>query len=171
MLSRLGFGLAVSLGALASYAGCYAESAEGDRCNPLRSSDECNSGLHCSGNPIGISIAYPIPYCPENYCCPDPITASDNPYCQPGCNGGAAAICAASSTDTEACEYAACLADASDPSTCPVSSEASTSSDAEATDAAATTSEAAADVVSSPEASPEAPTSPEATAADGSTQD
>jgi hypothetical protein len=177
MLPRLGVGLAVFLGGVALYGGCYAQSQEGDRCNPLRSSDECSSGLHCSGNPIGISENHTIPYCPENYCCPinadgtvDFATAT-SPYCQPGCNGGAEAICLAedNAADAEACIYAACLADAAEPTSCPVPG------DAEAPDAPTTTSEAGADVGSSPEASPEA-SSPEAAATveasvEGSTTD
>jgi hypothetical protein len=108
MIPRLGLCLAVLLGALTLTGGCglYSEGAEGDRCDPLRTSDECNSGLHCSGTPIGISASYPIAFCPENYCCPAMVTASDNPYCMPGCNGGAAAICAADSTNTAACACA-----------------------------------------------------------------
>jgi hypothetical protein len=118
MLPRLGLCLAV---ALALFGGCYAEGQEGDYCNPLRSSDECNSGLHCSGNPIGISASYPIAFCPENYCCPAVPGPSDSPNCQPGCNGGAAAICAAD-MNAGACAFAACAADAAEPSTCPVES-------------------------------------------------
>jgi hypothetical protein len=106
MLPRLGLCLAVVLGALLlNGTGCN-QSAEGDRCNPLRTSDECGSGLVCSGNPIGISASYPIQFCPENYCCPADLSQSTNPYCQPGCNGGAAAICAADGTNTGACACA-----------------------------------------------------------------
>jgi len=189
MLPRLAFGLTVFLGGAALFGGCYAEAQLGDRCNPLRSSDECGSGLSCSGNPIGISANHPIPYCPENYCCP--INAdgtvdftNTNPYCQPGCNGGAEAICVASdnAADAEACIFAACLADASDPTSCSVSGgdDAATSSDAESSDAettdGTTISEAGADVVSSPETGSEASTSPEAAAivdasVEGSTTD
>jgi hypothetical protein len=130
MLPRLGLCLAALLGALAVAGGCgiYSQGAEGDRCNPLRSSDECNSGLHCSGYPIGISASYPITYCPENYCCPATVTASDNPYCQAGCNGGAAAICAADDGDAAACAFASCAANAADPSSC--SLDAGTGDDA-----------------------------------------
>jgi hypothetical protein len=107
MLPRLGLCVAVLLGALALVGGCYSEGTEGDRCNPLRSSDECNSGLVCSGNPIGIAAANPIAFCPENYCCPPNGGASSNPNCQPGCNGGAAAICAAApATADAACAFA-----------------------------------------------------------------
>jgi|SRR5580704_8332824 hypothetical protein len=127
MLPRLGLCLAVLLGALAVAGGCgiYSEGAEGDRCDPLRSSDECNSGLHCSGNPIGISASYPIAFCPENYCCPTTVTASDNAYCQPGCNGGAAAICTADPTNAAACAFSSCAADAADPENCPLDGGAS----------------------------------------------
>jgi hypothetical protein len=124
MRTRLGLCLAVLLGALAVAGGCgiYSEGAEGDRCDPLRSSDECNSGLHCSGTPIGISVSYPIAFCPENYCCPATVTANDNAYCQPGCNGGAAAICTADPTNVAACEFSSCAADAAVPSSCPIES-------------------------------------------------
>jgi hypothetical protein len=124
MVPRLGLCLAVLVEALAVAGGCgiYSEGAEGDRCDPLRSSDECNSGLHCSGNPIGISASYPIAFCPENYCCPAAVTASDNAYCQPGCNGGAAAICVADPTNAAACEFSSCAADAAEPSSCPIES-------------------------------------------------
>jgi hypothetical protein len=102
MLPRVGACLAVFLCALAfAGTGCN-QSAEGDRCNPLRTSDECGSGLVCSGNPIGIAAANPIAFCPENYCCPANGAASSNPNCQPGCNGGAAAICATSPTTQDA---------------------------------------------------------------------
>lgn len=57
---------------------------EGDRCNPDLSHDECGAGLSCQ-QPKD---------CPENYCCPTSGT-STNPYCQPGCAGGQASICAA----------------------------------------------------------------------------
>jgi hypothetical protein len=87
------------------------QSAEGDRCNPDLAAGEtdCNSGLKCTA--AG-------PLCPENYCCP--VTAdgglgpSSNPFCQPGCNGGAASICnAGQSGDTAACAFA-CQNDPSD---------------------------------------------------------
>ncbi len=61
---------------------------EGDRCNPNLSHDECGSGLTCQ-QPEN---------CPENYCCPTSGT-STNPLCQPGCNGGAEAICEATGCD------------------------------------------------------------------------
>jgi hypothetical protein len=57
---------------------------EGQRCNPSLSHDECGGGLSCQ-QPTD---------CPENYCCPTSGT-STNPYCQPGCAGGQASICAA----------------------------------------------------------------------------
>jgi hypothetical protein len=71
---------------LASTQGCN-QGREGDRCNPgllAQSEDECGSGLVCT-QPTD---------CPENYCCP-PDGTSPNPFCQTGCNGGQAAICAA----------------------------------------------------------------------------
>jgi hypothetical protein len=56
-----------------------------------------------------------LEFCPENYCCPvdgnGNLTTSTNPYCQKGCNGGAASICAAvgdvdSGPYVGACEFA-----------------------------------------------------------------
>ncbi len=78
---------------------------EGDRCDPLTSHNECSSGLVCTGQ--GPSPA--IPYCPENYCCSVDSNGnlnSTNPNCQPGCYGGAAAICNATK-DPNACAVAA----------------------------------------------------------------
>jgi hypothetical protein len=79
-IGRVGFSLLAIFAGLALLgAGCQ-QSAEGDRCNPALSHNDCNAGLVCT-----------IPtYCVENYCCPvsGPITS---PFCQPGCNGGAAA--------------------------------------------------------------------------------
>jgi hypothetical protein len=60
------------------------QGAEGDRCNPDLSHDECNAGLSCQ-QPKN---------CPENYCCPIE-GESTSAFCQPGCAGGLAAICAA----------------------------------------------------------------------------
>ncbi len=57
---------------------------EGDQCNPSLSHDECSAGLSCQ-QPTN---------CPENYCCPTSGTSS-NVFCQTGCNGGQASICAA----------------------------------------------------------------------------
>jgi hypothetical protein len=116
MLARLCGCLAPALGALALGMGC-SKPSEGDRCNPLRSSDECGSGLVCSGFPLGLAAAHPIEFCPDNYCCPANVTPSNSPYCQPGCNGGAAAICAAEG-GASVCAFAACVANAADASTC-----------------------------------------------------
>jgi hypothetical protein len=148
-LGRVGACLVALAAALVLGAGACNEAGQGDRCNPLRSSNECGSGLVCAGNPIGQSSAHPIPFCPENYCCPanadgtvDYASAS-SPYCQPGCNGGAAAICAAGGgeADAEACEVAACLGDASDPSSCVGEGGPTPESDAsdDASDGASTT--------------------------------
>lgn len=97
---------------------------EGDRCNPYNSHNECGTGLACTvtswqvANQSGTSYlgtpnialgaaagldnagAYNVlEFCPENYCCPvdsnGDLATSGNANCQPGCNGGAAAICAA----------------------------------------------------------------------------
>ncbi len=79
--------------------------SEGDRCNPLDSHNECSAGMICTG-PQGGNPA--VPFCPENYCCSvdgNGNIRSSNPNCQPGCNGGAAAICAAT-MDPGACAVA-----------------------------------------------------------------
>jgi hypothetical protein len=83
LLSRIGSALIVLVSATALATGCN-QGAEGDRCNPALSHDECGSGLQCT-QPVD---------CPENYCCPASGTSS-NPYCQPGCAGGQASACAA----------------------------------------------------------------------------
>ena len=168
-LGRWGAGVLAVAGALVLGAGGCNEAGQGDRCNPLRSSNECGSGLVCAGNPIGQSAAYPIAFCPENYCCPvdsagnvDFANAS-SPFCQPGCNGGAASLCAAAGgeADAEACEVATCLADASDPSSCVSESDGGddsmTASEAGASDGAtsdATLPEASTSEASTSEAGP-----------------
>jgi hypothetical protein len=74
MLARLGVAVAVlAAGLMLGGTGC-AQGAEGDRCNPNLSHNDCNAGLTCT-QPAG---------CPENYCCPT-NGMSSNPYCQPGC--------------------------------------------------------------------------------------
>jgi hypothetical protein len=165
-LGRLGACLFALAGALVLGAGACNEAGQGDRCNPLRSSNECGGGLVCAGNPIGQSAAYPIPFCPENYCCPLnadgtlDFAGASSPYCQPGCNGGAAALCAAEGADAEACAVSACLGDASDPTTCVPESDDASSTDAEPGDAiaseASAPSEAGAPEASASEASVEA---------------
>jgi hypothetical protein len=45
--------------------------AEGDRCNPLLSHNDCNGGLTCMQPGT----------CAESYCCPTPASASSNPFC------------------------------------------------------------------------------------------
>jgi hypothetical protein len=78
------------------------QGSEGDRCNPITAAnghDECGSGLQCT-TPTN---------CPESYCCPSDGKSS-NPFCQPGCNGGAASACAAG--DVDACAPAEAGADA-----------------------------------------------------------
>jgi hypothetical protein len=82
--------------------------SEGDRCNPLDSHNECSSGLVCTGQ--GSSPT--IPFCPENYCCPmdsNGNISSTNAFCQPGCNGGADAICRASMAGNVAADPNACV--------------------------------------------------------------
>ncbi|HXX67441.1 MAG TPA: hypothetical protein VEK07_09685 [Polyangiaceae bacterium] len=107
----------------------YSNVPEGDRCNPYDSHNECASGLACTvsswqvANQSGTSyLGTPnlalaagagtnnageplvLEFCPENYCCPvdsnGNLMANNNPNCQPGCNGGAASICAAIGNDT-----------------------------------------------------------------------
>jgi hypothetical protein len=117
----------------------YSNIPEGDRCNPYDSHGECASGLACTvssyqvanqagtsnlGTPelalaagagVNSAGAYNVlEFCPENYCCPvdgnGNLTTSSNPNCQTGCNGGAAAICAAIGNTTPpyagACDFA-----------------------------------------------------------------
>jgi hypothetical protein len=53
------------------------EGAEGDRCNPSLSHDECGAGLSCqtpSDPKTGAT-------CGESYCCPTPATSSSNSFC------------------------------------------------------------------------------------------
>jgi hypothetical protein len=83
LISRIGTVVIGLVSAVALATGCN-QGAEGDRCNPDLSHDECGGGLQCT-QPKD---------CPENYCCPANGTSS-NPYCQPGCAGGQASICAA----------------------------------------------------------------------------
>jgi hypothetical protein len=112
-LSLLGVVIGLAIAGL----GCN-EGQEGDRCNPDLSHNECNSGLACTGASTDKASKAPYVFedpstwtpnapCPENYCCPI-SGGSSNPYCQPGCNGGAAAICAADPEDgSVACKLAA----------------------------------------------------------------
>src|SRR5580704_2465310 len=83
-LARLGSCALFLTGALLLCPNGCAQGAEGDRCNPDLATGEsdCNAGLSCQ-QPVD---------CPENYCCPME-GSSDNPFCQPGCNGGQASIC------------------------------------------------------------------------------
>ena len=83
LLSRITSAVFALVGAAALATGCN-QGAEGDRCNPDLSHDECGAGLHCT-QPVD---------CPETYCCPTSGN-SNNQYCQPGCAGGQASICAA----------------------------------------------------------------------------
>jgi hypothetical protein len=63
---------------------CDPGTAEGDRCDPTLSHDECS-------NAPTVQCVTPVD-CPESYCCSPDSTA---PNCLPGCNGGQASICAA----------------------------------------------------------------------------
>ena len=83
-VSLLGIALVTIAGALAivGAAGCNV-GTEGERCDPSLSHNACNAGLSCQ-QPAN---------CPENYCCPT-SGPSSSPYCQAGCNGGQASICA-----------------------------------------------------------------------------
>jgi hypothetical protein len=118
----------------------YSDVSEGNRCNPYDSHNECASGLACTVSAwqvanqgmlanTGTLVPFLAPgagadtagnydvleFCPENYCCPvdgnGDLTTSGNPYCQPGCAGGAAAICAAVGDSTPpyvgVCDFAA----------------------------------------------------------------
>jgi hypothetical protein len=58
---------------------------EGDRCNPDLSHNDCNDGLTCQ-QPSS---------CAESYCCPNPASASSNPFC----NGRACPASLDASTD------------------------------------------------------------------------
>lgn len=108
----------------------YDNVPEGARCNPYDSHNECSSGLQCTvsswqvaeqgtvssqGNTVlflapgaGTNTAGDynvLAFCPENYCCPVDSNGnltgkSTNPFCQPGCSGGAAAICVAEGNTT-----------------------------------------------------------------------
>jgi hypothetical protein len=95
-------------------AGCtlneWGGGGEGDRCNPFLSHDECGNGLQCTQPAL----------CPENYCCPT-NGASNNPFCQTGCNGGAASICAAD-MDPDACAFADVLVPGPSPEPSPEAS-------------------------------------------------
>jgi hypothetical protein len=97
---RLARTLALLAGGLLTQAGCE-QGAEGDRCNPDLSHNECNAGLSCQ-QPAE---------CPENYCCPTSGPVS-SPFCMPTCNGGLASICAADPT-ADACADAGPPPDAS----------------------------------------------------------
>jgi len=113
-LARIGALVTVGLVALAvAAAGCtggwdYSNVSEGNRCNPYDSHNECGSGLACTvsawqlanqSGTLGSGAGPMLEFCPENYCCPvdgnGNLTTSSNSNCQPGCNGGAASICAA----------------------------------------------------------------------------
>jgi hypothetical protein len=87
--------LALGAGLVVAGSGCNVSLNEGDRCNAALSHNECSDGLSCT-QPA---------YCPETYCCPVNGTSS-NPFCQAGCNGGAAAICTADMTQVDACVLA-----------------------------------------------------------------
>ena len=90
LFARVAIGLtALALGVVA--VACE-QGAEGDRCNPDLSHNECNAGLVCT-QPEN---------CPESYSCPANGSSAD-PFCQPGCNGGLAAICEVT-PDAAACQ-------------------------------------------------------------------
>lgn len=169
----------------------YGDVSEGDRCNPYDAHNECGSGLQCTVSSWQVANQGTIantgtlvlslqpgagtdntgafnvlPFCPENYCCPVDSNGvltgtSGNPNCQPGCNGGAAALCSGGvdvPPYTGACAFLG-LADAG-------------SGSPEAGTPEASTPEASTPEASTPEAStPEASTPAEAeasTPADGS---
>lgn len=120
MLPRACVFAALLLFALLYFSGCGffiggfsdENTPEGDRCNPYTSHNPCKQGAVCAGYPPSSPDQFQpyvlIPFCPENYCCSvddDLNIISTDPNCQPGCNGGAAAMCAADS-DPGACCYA-----------------------------------------------------------------
>src|SRR5215472_6646940 len=77
--------LVLAIGGVLAIAGAGCDTGnEGDRCNPSLTHDECGAGLMCTSRPD----------CPEAYCCPT-NGSSSNPYCQYGCAGGLATLCAA----------------------------------------------------------------------------
>jgi len=145
---------------------------EGDRCNPYTSHNPCKQGAFCSGYPPSAPDQFQpfilIPFCPEDYCCSATAAAdgtltitSFDPNCQPGCNGGAAAMCSAT-MDPGACLFAdggtlaaSLAADNGSPpgsqllpstsTTSSSSSSATTTQDAGEVEDAASPSEAAAD--------------------------
>jgi len=123
MLPRACVLAVLPLVALLNFAGCGfiggfsdENTPEGDRCNPYTSHNPCKQGAVCAGYPPSTPDQFQpfvlIPFCPEDYCCSATTSAdgtltitSANPNCQPGCNGGAAAMCAANS-DLGACLFA-----------------------------------------------------------------
>ena len=66
-----------SIGLLLAITGCGTNGV-GERCNPLRATSDCNSGLSC---------VYPTaPNCGVSYCCAVDANGNitdDNPSCQP----------------------------------------------------------------------------------------
>ena len=60
----------LALAAVAAALACDTIGGEGDRCNPLRSSDECDQGLACTTPD----------FCGYSVCCPVNFT-SQNPMC------------------------------------------------------------------------------------------
>jgi hypothetical protein len=114
VFSRFGSGFSlvgVALGLALTGLGC-SEAQEGDRCNPDLSHNDCNSGLICTvasqGPPTTGEQFSPNAPCAETYCCPA-SGDSTNPNCQPGCNGGAASICAADPSLSYVCAVAEAL--------------------------------------------------------------
>jgi hypothetical protein len=65
------------IGVLLAIAGC-GSNGDGERCNPLRATSDCNSGLSC---------VYPTaPSCGNSYCCAVDSNGNirdPNPSCQP----------------------------------------------------------------------------------------
>lgn len=75
----------LSIAALLALAGCGTNS-DGERCNPLRATSDCDPGLSC---------VYPTaPNCGVSYCCTVDANGNvtdTNPNCQP--DPGSAAAC------------------------------------------------------------------------------
>jgi hypothetical protein len=109
LYARIGAALVSLLATTAIAITACSQGSEGDRCNPDLNpgNGECNSGLACTQPPL----------CPEAYCCPTTadggLGSSSNPYCQTGCNGGAASICNSGANAGGACAFA-CSNDPSD---------------------------------------------------------
>jgi hypothetical protein len=64
--------LALAVLAVAAISNGCVGGAEGDRCNPALSHDECGGARLTCQQPAT---------CVESFCCPNPASSSTNPYC------------------------------------------------------------------------------------------